>query len=197
MSLPGITEPEGTPFVLAEGHSIEEDSVYRDVRFGHGHGRKRRVRTAGDRVVAVSKFLKPAQLAAYDDWIEYTLVAASLEFAAQVASQDGETPLWWRARWVAPPTFEMLPLGRARVSGSLFLTGEGETEGPDTSTLSMRITAPLVAGAAFIRSPVALSMSITAPLQASLLLSMSITAALQKGASLKMTITAELLPEEI
>lgn len=154
MSLPSITAPSGTPPFLAYGHGIEEDSVFANVKSATGHGRKRRVYTVPERVVQVSWFLDADELEAVEDWYENTLQAGSLEFAAQVANQ-GPGLLWWTARWV-DIQYELLHFGRARVTGSLFLTGEGSETGPDTSDLAMEVVVALID----IRSKAVLSSSL-------------------------------------
>lgn len=145
MSLPGITAPAGTPVFLAAGHNVQERGVYETVEFGTGHSRTRPVRTKLERVVAVSWLLEEDEAAAVDHWLEETLKSASLHFSAQVASQDGDGLLWWRARWQWMPTFENLNLGRKRMSGQLFLVDEGSVEGPDTSTMAVEFVQRLTA----------------------------------------------------
>jgi hypothetical protein len=136
MSLPGITAPPGTPVFLASGHTVSEDSVYRTVKYGTGHSRSRRVTTIAERIVTVQWFLEAGDMEAVDDWFENTLVAGTRMFAAQVANQDAPGLLWWAARWISPPEYEMLHLGRAKLSGQLLLTGEGSVTGPDTTALA-------------------------------------------------------------
>jgi len=118
---------------LAAGHGIEEDSVYAAVQMASGHSRQRRRWTVPERVVSVSWLLKgEAQIAEVDEWFDITLEAGALPFSAQVANQgSGSALLWWRARWLAGWQFEMIPGGFCRVTGQLFLTGEGSEDGPD------------------------------------------------------------------
>lgn len=178
MSLPGITAPAGTPVFLAAGHSVQEDSLYRQVSFGTGHSRMRRVCTALERIVSVEWFLDAGDMEAVDDWLENTLQAATREFSARVANQDGSGLLWWRARWLTPPGFEMMNLGRAKLSGQLFLTGEGSSTPPDTGSLSMRIREALTGTRTVIAGNVSLSMHIREALIQRLTLSMHIREAL-------------------
>jgi hypothetical protein len=146
MSLPGITAPSGTPVFLAAGHNFKERGLYETVEFGTGHSRTRPVRTALQRITSVQWDLSESLAAAVDDWLEDTLKAGSLEFAALVASEDGPGMLWWRARWLEMPTWEILHKGYKRLSGRLFLVGEGSIEGPDTSTMAVAFVERLTAG---------------------------------------------------
>lgn len=144
MTLPTITAPEGAPVFLAEGHEIEEDSVFAQVAYTTGHSRARRVWTVPERVVTVSWLLEPDVLAAVDDWYETTLRVGSRQFAARVRNQGASAALlWWTARWITYQV-EMMNLGRGRVSGTLLLTGDGSEIGPDTGALAMEIEIPLI-----------------------------------------------------
>jgi len=160
MTLPTITAPPGTPVFLADGHGITDDSVFALWKPNTGHSRTRRVWTVSERIVTVQWFLEAEDLAAVDTWLEETLEAASLPFAARVRNQgDGEALLWWRARWV-DYSFDMLPLGRARMSGRLFLTGEGSETGPDTSALAMEAGIALIDIRSSIELPSHLAMEV-------------------------------------
>jgi hypothetical protein len=159
MSLPGITTPSGTPVFLAAGHNFQERSVYESVEFGTGHSRTRPVRTGLQRIASVSWDLDEAQAAAVDNWLENTLQAASLEFAAQVASEDGPGMLWWRARWLTMPTWEMMHRGFKRLNGQLFLVGEGTEEGPDTFNMQVDFVEHLLAGAMSIATDASMAVS--------------------------------------
>lgn len=158
MSLPGITAPSGTPVFLATGHMVQERGRHETISFGTGHSRTRAVRTALERVVSVEWILEEQVAAQVYDWLEETLKAATEEFAAQVASQDGPGLLWWRSRWLEMPTWEIMHLGRKRMTGWLFLTGEGSAEGPDTSSMAVEFLDRLMAGP--LRIPAGALMSI-------------------------------------
>jgi hypothetical protein len=160
MTLPTITAPEGTPVFLAEGHSIEEDSVYAQVPYTTGHSRARRVWTVPERVVSVSWLLDADLLAAVDAWYEDALLAGTREFAARVRNQGaGAALLWWTARWINFET-EMLHLGRGRVSGSLLLTGEGSETGPETGAMAMEVLIDLVDVRSAVSVPKVLAMEV-------------------------------------
>jgi len=141
MSLPGITAPTNAPLFLADGHAIEEQSVYSAMQPRVGPARLRRVRTVLERVVSVAWFLEADEMLAVEAWYEDVLQAGALEFAALVANQ-GSGQLWWRARWISFQT-EMLHKGRGKVTGTLLLTGTGTTTPPDTSTLEAEISVAL------------------------------------------------------
>lgn len=160
MSLPGITVPPGTPGFLADGHGIAEDDVYAPVRFGTGHSRARRRRTAANRVVSVSIYLEPAELVALDDWYWETLESGTLEFAALVAHQ-GPGARWWTARWLTY-SIEMLNGDAGRLHGSLYLRGEPSVEGPNTFSLAMEMRAAVTTTPGVVPANVALAMEIDA-----------------------------------
>jgi hypothetical protein len=157
-ALPLITVPAGLPVFLADGHSIDEDSVYAQVGYITGHSRARRVHTGPEREVAVSWILEADEMAAIDDWYENTLQAGALQFAVQVENQ-GAGLLWWTARWIDFQT-EMMHLGRGRVSGRLFLIGEGSVAGPEFGALSMEIGCALLDVRSVVTLPTGLAMEI-------------------------------------
>ena len=127
-TLPTITVPAGVDAFLAEGHAIDEDSVYAQVPYATGHSRTRPLWTVSERVVPVSVFVEAEQLAAMDDWYENTLLAGAEPFAAEIRNQ-GPGTLWWRARWIDYQS-EMLHSGCGLVSGTLFIVGNGHLAGP-------------------------------------------------------------------
>jgi hypothetical protein len=176
MTIPLITAPAGTPFVLAEGHGIEEDSVFAQVPFATGHSRARRVWTVTERLVTVRWLLEADEMAAVDEWFEDTLQAGALEFAAQMKNV-GAGLLWWRARWVSFQT-EMLHLGRGRVSGVLLLTGEGSETGPETGVLRMEVAAPLLDVRSIVSVPKLLAMEVLLQLLQPTVLRMEVVVAL-------------------
>lgn len=174
MTLPSITAPPGTPAFLVDGHAIEEDSVFAQVRTATGHSRARRRWTVIERVVAVSWLLEADQLEAVDSWYEDALLVGEREFAAQIANQGaGARKLWWRARWISFD-IEMLHKGRGLVSGSLFLTGEGSAEGPDTGALAMEVAVSLLDIRSSIFLPADLAMEIDVELLQPVVLRMEI-----------------------
>lgn len=178
MTLPTLTAPVSAPVFLAEGHGIEEDPVFTDVQVASGHARRRRVFTVAERVVSVRWLLEAAQMAAVDDWFENTLQAGALSWSAQVANQAGPGLVWWEARWLAPPQFEMLHLGRGLVSGQLFLVGEPSEAGPETGVLRAEMLARLLDVRGNVSVPKVLAMEVLAALEQPQVLRMEIEAAL-------------------
>lgn len=178
MTLPTITAPDGAPVFLAEGHGIEEDSVFAQVGYTTGHSRARRVWTVPERAVAVSWLLDADVMAAVDDWYENTLLAGTRQFAARVRNQGaGSALLWWTARWIDFQT-EMLNLGRGRVSGMLLLTGEGSETGPETGALAMEVEIALLDVRSTVSVPKNLAMEILIELLQPQVLRMEISIAL-------------------
>jgi hypothetical protein len=164
MALPEITVPAGAPIFLVAGHQIDEADQYASIPMGRGHSRKRRVTTPpSERVVDVAWILTTAQMAAVDDWFENTLKAGNEFFAAQVANQDAFGRLWWKAKWLEPYLSEPLHRGYWRVSGKLFLVGEGTLTPPVSTTLGTEITVPLL-GSASIEVGKGLALEIVVPL---------------------------------
>lgn len=180
VGLPSITAPDGTPVFLAEGHGIDEDSLYAQVPMTTGHSRTRKRYTVTDRVVTVRWFLDSGLPPVVNDWYENTLLAGTRAWSARVRNQGaGPAMLWWRARWI-DYQMEMLHLGRGLVSGRLLLTGEGQVDGPETGALAMEVSVALLD----IRSSVAVQAH----------LAMEILVALLQPLELAMEILVELLP---
>lgn len=178
MSLPSITAPPGTPAFLVDGHAIEEDSVYAQVRTATGHSRARRRWTVMERVVSVGLILEADQLEAFDEWYETALLAGAREFAAQIANQgEGARKLWWRARWISFD-IEMMHRGRGYVRGSLFLSGDGSEEGPNTGALAMEVAVPLLDIRSAVHLPAGMAMEIEVALLQPAVLRMEIIVAL-------------------
>jgi len=150
VALPTIVAPPEAPVFLADGHQIENLSRYAQVPMQTGHSRPRVVRSKAERMVDVVWLLEAAPLLAVYEWYEGTLKAGTELFAARVATQgpgptSGRWPSlsWWTARWVQFQT-EMMHYGRGRVFGKLYLIDGPFEEGPDLSSLSMEIRAPLL-----------------------------------------------------
>lgn len=178
VGLPPITTPAGTPPFHAEGHGVEENSLYAQIASTTGHSRTRKRYTVTDRVVTVRWLLEPEQLTAVDAWYEDTLLAGTREWSARVRNQgSGPALLWWRARWIDYEV-ELLALGRGLVSGRLLLKGEGQVDGPETGALHMEVSVSLLD----IRSSVAvqahLAMEVLVDLLQPLQLAMEIEVAL-------------------
>jgi hypothetical protein len=131
MTLPAIITPPGTAEFLATGHDVTEDSVYAQWKAATGHSRTRRVWTVTEREVGIEWFLEAGQLEAVEEWFETTLQAGVRTFSARIRNETtGPLLVWWEARWTRIE-YEMLPLGRAHVTGSLMLFGEGSVEPPE------------------------------------------------------------------
>lgn len=131
MTLPTLITPPGTAEFLTTGHDVIEDSAYAQWRPATGHSRARRVWTVTERVVGVEWFLERGQLATVEEWFETTLQVGSRAFSARIRNEAvGPLLVWWEARWIRID-YDMLPLDRAHVTGSLMLFGEGSTEPPE------------------------------------------------------------------
>lgn len=138
MSLPPILAPSSAPVFLADGHQISERSPYAPVQYGSGHTRLRRVRTVPERVVSVEWFLEAGVLAEVEEWYEEVLVAGQELFSARVANQEGSGLVYWAARWISFE-YELLELGRARLSGSIYLYGEPSATPPETGEFAVEV----------------------------------------------------------
>lgn len=165
MTLPTIIAPPTAPVFLAAGHQINEDGVFAPVRFGTGHARNRRTRTKTERTVSVSWFLEAGPLADVWSWYENDLQAGALPFAARVANQEGAGLVYWAARWV-DFNIELLPKGRGRLTGQLYLYGEPSETGPDLSELAAEVSIALQ-GAATATIPSNLAAEVVIALEAS------------------------------
>lgn len=129
MALPELLTPSGLPAFIADGHSFTPQTLYGDVDMGAGPARKRRLWTAAPKIVRVSWVLTAEQMARVHRWFERSLIVGTLHFAASIEGMDGE-PVWYEAQWLEPFQKDPMALGRWRVSGSLILSGDGETEPP-------------------------------------------------------------------
>lgn len=176
-ALPAIMVPSVAPVFLAEGHAIDEDSVYAQVDMKTGHSRARRVWTVTERVVTVMWLLPGPVMEVVDDWYENTLLAGELKFSARVRNQ-GPGMLWWAARWITYQT-EMLPNGWGKVTGSVLLTGEGSSIPPSTGDLAMEIAVPLLSISESLFGENSLAMEISVALLQPLEMAMEIVVALE------------------
>jgi len=138
MSLPPILAPSSAPVFLADGHQVSERSPFARVGYGSGHSRLRRVRTTTERIVTVEWFLDAGVLEEIVEWYEEVLYAGQESFSARVANQDGSGLVYWAARWVAFE-YELLELGRARLSGSIYLYGEPSATAPETGEFAAEV----------------------------------------------------------
>lgn len=136
-SLPALTLPAGIGPFLAAGHAIDGKSPFADVPRGTGHARKRRVRTAPERIVSVSLLCEAADAATFDYWFETTIRVGVTAFTAPVADEESAGLRYWRAVWETQPTYTPLNLGRWMISGTLLLTGVGSTVAPGATSAAV------------------------------------------------------------
>lgn len=163
MSLPGIFEPSGLPAFLAANHDHQPEEIYAQQSRGTGHARRRRVYTEPQRIVSVSRVLTPAQMQAYDDWFENTIIVGQTHFTAWVANL-GAGQLYWDACWIAPYLSEPFATPGGvfwRITGRLLLSGEPSETRPADGEIAVEFIAHLT-GAASVVIPVELAVEFTA-----------------------------------
>lgn len=152
MALPFILTPAGTPPFRVSDHAIKPDEVFASIVYRTGHNRLRRLYVGSvPRIATVSWELSATQMAIVDDWAETTLEAYTRHFTAQIANITGTGVLYYDANWVEPYTAEPMDGGRWVVTGSLYLTGEGETDPPITSLFRSELFVPFT-GSAFVQA---------------------------------------------
>lgn len=135
--LPEILVPGELPPFLSGSYSIDMDTLYADIKFMAGHGRKRRIRQTVPRIVVAELDLSTTQMQSLDNWFENVLNAGEKQFSAQFAPR-GPGPLeWWAARWMEPYTATPDGTERWVVSGKLQLTGSGYLQPPASSGLQV------------------------------------------------------------
>lgn len=176
MTIPSVKAPAGTPRFLYEGHAVEEDSVFAQVKFATGHSRARRRWTTTERVVEVSWFLTQQRLLAVDYWYQNTLEAGSKEFAAEVKRLGAGTQ-WWTARWISYQC-EMRPGNRGVITGSILLTGEPSDTGPTGSALELAVSASLIDTRSAVSVTKRLQLHVSAALVSPTLLGLNVNASL-------------------
>lgn len=164
VTLPTIIAPPSAPVFLAAGHLVNEDGAFTPVRFATGHARNRRTRTVTERTVTVGWFLEAGPLADVWSWYEDELQSGALPFSARVANDEGDGLVYWAARWV-DFQIEMLPKGRGRLTGTLYLYGEPSDVGPDLAELAAEVSVRL-AGAATAMIPSNLAVEVVVALEA-------------------------------
>lgn len=164
VTLPTIIAPPSAPVFLAAGHQVNEDGAFAPVRFATGHARNRRTRTVTERTVTVGWFLNAGPLADVWAWYENDLQSGTLPFSARVANDEGDGLVYWAARWV-DFQIEMLPNGRGRLTGTLYLYGEPSDVGPDLAELAVEVSVRL-AGAATAMIPSNLAVEVVVALEA-------------------------------
>lgn len=150
--LPGILPPIETP-PRAAGHGFSDAAVHASVAYATGHARKRRVFTVAERTVDVSWRLSAADAALLDAWFEDVLGAGVEAFSIQLQAQGADGLQWWKARWLAPPSFAPQE-GAASwlVSGRLQVYGAGSDTAPPATPLGMEAALALLGSAALIVS---------------------------------------------
>lgn len=185
MALPELTQPDGTPAFLADGHAIELVDQYADTGVVTGHDIRRRVYTTTPRLVSVGLQLTAAQMLAWHQWYEGPLQAGALWFSAQVANQ-GPGLLWWKARFAESYTAEAGEGGASfRVSARLLLVGDGTTTAPYVPAMQASAQIAL-SGSAALTVPADLAAAVSIALLPAVFLNAAVTVALtsiQDGAS--------------
>lgn len=179
MALPNLLEPSGLPYFLLAGHSITAEPTHDDFEWNQGHGRKRKVFTAREKTVNVSRDMSEAQADVYDDWLENALQVLDNHFTAHIATL-GLTATYWDAQFVSPPQWTPRPVVRYnpdtgrhehqlrwRLDGQLLLTGQGEATAPTGTDLAVEYVV-LLDGSATIASGVALEVEYDVQLNSSL-----------------------------
>lgn len=177
MALPEILTPSSFPCFLAGGHSSAPQSVYTELERASGYRRKRKYRTTAPRIVAVSWLLSADQMPRFYAWFENTLQAGSLSFAARVAA-EGPGNLYYAATWLGPYQASPLAKGRWRVSGQLYLEGEGQSDPPGLTTMRAEFSAALT-GSAKLTAPAQFAAEFVAALAPSVRFKAEFVAALE------------------
>lgn len=128
MSLPSRTMPTSLPDWRIEGYQAEPEPIFGRAPMSTGHGRTRQIYTAADRLDQASLLLWPAQLPTWFNFVEETLQAGLLPFAARVANL-GPGVRWFDAlllEWATDPK----PNGSTMVAAKLLLRGSPYLTGP-------------------------------------------------------------------
>ena len=185
MALPELTQPDGTPAFLADGHAIELVDQYADTGVATGHDIRRRVYTTTPRLVSVGLQLTAAQMLAWHQWFEGPLQAGAQWFSAQLANQ-GPGLLWWKARFAEHYTAEAGEAAASfRVAARLLVVGDGSAIGPYVPAMQASVQIAL-SGSAALTVPADLAAAVTVALQSAVFLNAAVTVALtstQDGAT--------------
>ncbi len=156
MPLPQLRPPSIAPDFLLDGHAVQLGSKHDTVPLQQGETRKRKVQTYAPRIVDVSWLLdRPEVVEAVDSWLETDLDVLHQPLTERVAPV-GATGMYWAAQWVAPPAWEFLHFGRARLTGQLRLTGVGSDTPPGPVALAIEYDFALT-GTAQVLNPKALA----------------------------------------
>lgn len=177
MALPELTQPDGTPDFLAEGHAIELVPVYADIPAQTGHDRRQRVYTTAPRMLDVGLQMTAAQMLAWANWCEGPLRAGAEWFSAPVANQ-GPGLLWWKARFIGSYTADSGDGGASfRVSARLLLVGDGTATPPYVPQMRASVQIALT-GAVVLTVPASLQASVSIALRSAVFLRASVVIAL-------------------
>lgn len=177
MALPELTQPDGTPAFLADGHTIELVPVYADIPAETGHDRRQRVYTVAPRMLDVGLQMTAAQMLAWADWYEGPLRAGEEWFSAPVANQ-GPGLLWWKARFIGSYTADSGDGGASfRVSARLLLVGAGTATPPYVPQMRASVQIALT-GSVVLTVPASLQASVSIALRSAVFLQASVSIAL-------------------
>lgn len=128
MALPSTTMPTTLPDWRVEGYQAEPEPTVAHVPMATGPGRLRPIYTAADRRETGTLKLQAGQLPTWSDFVEDTLQAGLLPFAARVANL-GPGVRWFDAlllEWDTDPQ----PNGTTIVVAKLLLRGSAYLTGP-------------------------------------------------------------------
>ena len=128
MPLPSRTMPSTLPDWRIEGYQAEPEPIFGHVRMSTGAGRSRQIWTAADRVESASIKLWPASLPIWFTFVEDTLQAGLLPFAARLANL-GPGVRWYETQlleWRSTPK----PNGATIITARLLLRGDAYLSGP-------------------------------------------------------------------
>ena len=160
--LPAVQSPVELPVLLANPHSIAEDSMFARVVDGTGHSRMRRLYTASERTAQVAWHLSAQQMLLFDYWFELNLSAGTQPFSLQMQDQSSSGLLWWKARFQSPPQARCNPGGDWLVTATLRLYGAGSVTGPVTTGLGLSLGLALAGSAALtVSQPLVMSIDVS------------------------------------
>lgn len=142
MALPSIIMPSALGTWLLADYGIAQDSLYARAPMSAGADRKRRLYTVAPRRDTAALLLSREQATLFNTWFEDGLQAGARQFSAPMAKLGGGLA-WWAARFVEPPQWEPLHLGRWRLRAQLLLTDGPQTSAPTPSSLAVRPVARL------------------------------------------------------
>lgn len=165
MALPGIVMPSSLPDWLRAPHQLEPGGLYGDAPMQTGHARRRRLRRAAPATLQCEMLVTAAQLEAWHNFHEQTLIAGSRRFAARVAHY-GPGHAWYTAEVLSYRMDPRPSLRRySRISCTLRLHGDPEFAPPVLGSFAAAVRVPLEVRARIVL-PTLLRASVAVPLDA-------------------------------